>query len=100
MGRGGLMQLYANGIQTDPHINNYKNNCKIINNNENKIICNCCVKENKVPKEFYYYGNAGLLTNYSLSGNDIKKIKYNMVCSNGHYFIYGWYLYFISIFCY
>ena len=28
MGRGGLMQLYANGIQTDPHINNYANCCK------------------------------------------------------------------------
>lgn len=76
----GLERLYAMGIQTDPNIYIYT----VVKNN-NTIKCNYCIAKNKIPSSFHYYGDKGLLTKYSIDGNDI---EYNCICNYGHYFIH------------
>lgn len=56
--------------------------------NHNPDICEECVKENKVPAWFTYYGE-GRWTHYcllALEEGRIKKTDYNAQCCNHHYF--------------
>lgn len=75
-----LIKMYESGIQVDPNVYSYET----VKNNTT-FYCSQCEMENKIPSEFYYYGNRGLLVTY----NNVKEIKYNCRCSNGHYFIHN-----------
>ena len=51
----------------------------------NDIICNECVKINRIPTRFCYYGN-NLCTLHRVDSNDI---YFNISCDYGHHFIYS-----------
>jgi len=70
-----LNKLFALGVQE--HNITYK-----IVTNDN-IICNECVKLNRKPKIFCYYGPR-LCTMYRMNGDDT---YFNMTCDYGHHFI-------------
>ena len=77
-----LFKLYANDIQTDYKTHNILYN---VNNKYDKL-CPKCIKNNTIPKIFFYYGTK-LCSKIKLPNYEIE--YYNAICDKGHYVIHS-----------